>query len=118
MPAPLYEAVGDARHLCISCPRKSWARGSPPSARCRTGSATRAVLTWTRSPKRSAARSTACELTRRPLDEALRVALVARRSLPLRLYWYSKGMARISTKNQVTIPVAALEEAGLHAGDQ
>lgn len=27
-------------------------------------------------------------------------------------------MARISTKNQVTIPVAALEEAGLHAGDQ
>jgi AbrB family looped-hinge helix DNA binding protein len=25
---------------------------------------------------------------------------------------------RISTKNQVTIPVAALEEAGLHAGDQ
>jgi AbrB family looped-hinge helix DNA binding protein len=27
-------------------------------------------------------------------------------------------MPRISTKNQVTIPVAALEEAGLHAGDQ
>jgi AbrB family looped-hinge helix DNA binding protein len=27
-------------------------------------------------------------------------------------------MARISTKNQVTIPVAVLEEAGLHAGDQ
>jgi AbrB family looped-hinge helix DNA binding protein len=27
-------------------------------------------------------------------------------------------MARISAKNQVTIPVAALEEAGLHAGDQ
>ena len=27
-------------------------------------------------------------------------------------------MARISTKNQITIPVAALEEAGLHAGDQ
>jgi AbrB family looped-hinge helix DNA binding protein len=25
---------------------------------------------------------------------------------------------RISTKNQVTIPVAALEEAGLRAGDQ
>lgn len=27
-------------------------------------------------------------------------------------------MARISTKNQVTIPVAALAEAGLHAGDR
>jgi AbrB family looped-hinge helix DNA binding protein len=27
-------------------------------------------------------------------------------------------MARISRKNQVTIPVAVLEEAGLHAGDQ
>lgn len=33
------------------------------------------------------------------------------------LYWYSKGMPRISTKNQVTIPVTALEEARLHAGD-
>lgn len=27
-------------------------------------------------------------------------------------------MPRISSKNQVTVPVAALEEAGLHAGDQ
>ena len=27
-------------------------------------------------------------------------------------------MPRISTKNQVTLPVAALEEAGLHAGEQ
>jgi AbrB family looped-hinge helix DNA binding protein len=27
-------------------------------------------------------------------------------------------MPRISSKNQVTIPVVALEEAGLHAGDQ
>jgi AbrB family looped-hinge helix DNA binding protein len=27
-------------------------------------------------------------------------------------------MSRISSKNQVTIPVAVLEEAGLHAGDQ
>jgi len=27
-------------------------------------------------------------------------------------------MSRISAKNQVTIPVAALEEAGLHAGDR
>jgi AbrB family looped-hinge helix DNA binding protein len=27
-------------------------------------------------------------------------------------------MARISSKNQVTIPVAVLEEAGLHAGDR
>jgi AbrB family looped-hinge helix DNA binding protein len=27
-------------------------------------------------------------------------------------------MARISTKNQVTIPIAALAEVGLHAGDQ
>ena len=26
-------------------------------------------------------------------------------------------MARISAKNQVTIPVAALQEAGLHAGE-
>ncbi len=29
-----------------------------------------------------------------------------------------KVMPKISAKNQVTIPVAALEEAGLHAGDQ
>ncbi len=29
-----------------------------------------------------------------------------------------KEMPRISTKNQVTIPVAVLEEARLHAGDQ
>jgi AbrB family looped-hinge helix DNA binding protein len=29
-----------------------------------------------------------------------------------------KAMPRISTKNQITIPVAALEEAGLRAGDQ
>jgi AbrB family looped-hinge helix DNA binding protein len=34
------------------------------------------------------------------------------------LYWYGKGMARISTKNQITIPVAALEEVGLRAGEQ
>jgi AbrB family looped-hinge helix DNA binding protein len=27
-------------------------------------------------------------------------------------------MSKISSKNQVTIPVAALEEAGLRAGDQ
>jgi AbrB family looped-hinge helix DNA binding protein len=27
-------------------------------------------------------------------------------------------MPKISSKNQVTIPVAALEEAGLHAGDE
>ena len=27
-------------------------------------------------------------------------------------------MGRISAKNQVTIPVAALQEAGLHPGDQ
>lgn len=27
-------------------------------------------------------------------------------------------MSKISTKNQVTIPAAALEEAGLRAGDQ
>jgi bifunctional DNA-binding transcriptional regulator/antitoxin component of YhaV-PrlF toxin-antitoxin module len=26
-------------------------------------------------------------------------------------------MARISTKNQITLPVAALQEAGLHAGE-
>ena len=27
-------------------------------------------------------------------------------------------MPRISTKNQVTLPVSVLEETGLHAGDQ
>jgi bifunctional DNA-binding transcriptional regulator/antitoxin component of YhaV-PrlF toxin-antitoxin module len=27
-------------------------------------------------------------------------------------------MPRISSKNQITIPVAALEEAGLHTGDE
>ncbi len=35
-----------------------------------------------------------------------------------RLYCYGKGMSRISGKHQVTVPVAALEEAGLQAGDQ
>jgi bifunctional DNA-binding transcriptional regulator/antitoxin component of YhaV-PrlF toxin-antitoxin module len=34
------------------------------------------------------------------------------------LYCYSKGIPRISAKNQITIPVSALEEAGLRAGDQ
>jgi AbrB family looped-hinge helix DNA binding protein len=34
------------------------------------------------------------------------------------LYQYSKGVARISTKNQITIPVAALQEVGLRAGEQ
>lgn len=29
-----------------------------------------------------------------------------------------RGVPRISAKNQVTIPVAALEEAGLRPGDQ
>ena len=29
-----------------------------------------------------------------------------------------KVMPKISAKNQVTIPVAVLEEAGLHAGDK
>jgi AbrB family looped-hinge helix DNA binding protein len=31
---------------------------------------------------------------------------------------YSKGMPKISSKNQITVPVAALEGAHLHAGDQ
>lgn len=35
-----------------------------------------------------------------------------------RLYCYRKGVPKISTKHQVTVPVAALEEAGLRAGDQ
>jgi AbrB family looped-hinge helix DNA binding protein len=34
------------------------------------------------------------------------------------LYWYRKGIARISTKNQVTVPVAVLAEAGLRSGDR
>jgi AbrB family looped-hinge helix DNA binding protein len=34
-----------------------------------------------------------------------------------RLYQYRKAVAKISTKNQITIPVAALEETGLHAGE-
>jgi bifunctional DNA-binding transcriptional regulator/antitoxin component of YhaV-PrlF toxin-antitoxin module len=29
-----------------------------------------------------------------------------------------KAMPRISSKNQVTVPVSALAEAGLHAGDR
>ena len=29
-----------------------------------------------------------------------------------------KEMPRISSKNQITIPVAVLDEAGLHAGDR
>lgn len=31
---------------------------------------------------------------------------------------YAEPMPRISSKNQVTLPVAALDEAGLHAGDE
>lgn len=34
------------------------------------------------------------------------------------LYRYSKGVPRISAKNQLTIPVSALQEAGLQAGDE
>ena len=34
------------------------------------------------------------------------------------LYMYGKGVSRISSKNQVTIPVAALDEAGLRSGDE
>ena len=34
------------------------------------------------------------------------------------LYCLGKGMPRISAKNQITIPVAALEEVGLHAGER
>jgi bifunctional DNA-binding transcriptional regulator/antitoxin component of YhaV-PrlF toxin-antitoxin module len=30
---------------------------------------------------------------------------------------YSKGVPRISSKNQITLPVDALREAGLKAGD-
>lgn len=42
---------------------------------------------------------------------------VQRPQPPSRLYRYSKGIARISSKNQITIPIAALEEAGLHPGE-
>lgn len=38
--------------------------------------------------------------------------------LHLFLYWYGKGMPRISAKNQITIPVTALDEAGLRRGDE
>src|SRR5271156_3886513 len=34
------------------------------------------------------------------------------------LYSVGKGMPKISAKNQLTIPVAALEEVGLHAGER
>lgn len=34
------------------------------------------------------------------------------------LYRYGKGMPRISSKNQVTLPVSALADAGLRAGDE
>jgi len=34
------------------------------------------------------------------------------------LYCYGKGIPRISTKNQVTLPVTALTEAGLRSGDR
>jgi bifunctional DNA-binding transcriptional regulator/antitoxin component of YhaV-PrlF toxin-antitoxin module len=37
---------------------------------------------------------------------------------PVSLYCYRKGIARISAKNQVTLPVAALAEAGLRSGDR
>lgn len=31
---------------------------------------------------------------------------------------YSKGMPRVSSKNQVTLPVDVMRAAGLHAGDE
>jgi bifunctional DNA-binding transcriptional regulator/antitoxin component of YhaV-PrlF toxin-antitoxin module len=31
---------------------------------------------------------------------------------------YGKGMARVSSKNQVTLPVAAMRAAGVHPGDE
>jgi AbrB family looped-hinge helix DNA binding protein len=34
-----------------------------------------------------------------------------------RLYYDSKGVPRISSKNQVTLPVAVLDDAHLQAGD-
>jgi AbrB family looped-hinge helix DNA binding protein len=42
-------------------------------------------------------------------------------SLPLILYFDRakvKAMPRVSSKNQVTIPVEAMRAAGLHAGDE
>jgi bifunctional DNA-binding transcriptional regulator/antitoxin component of YhaV-PrlF toxin-antitoxin module len=35
---------------------------------------------------------------------------------PLPSRWYSKGMPKVSSKNQVTLPVEAMRAAGLHAG--
>lgn len=35
--------------------------------------------------------------------------------MPLR---YGKGMPKISSKHQITLPVETLELAGLHAGDE
>lgn len=34
------------------------------------------------------------------------------------LYCYGKGVPRISAKNQITLPVAVLDEAGLRSGDE
>lgn len=34
------------------------------------------------------------------------------------LYCRGKGMPKISAKNQITIPVAALDEVGLHPGER
>jgi bifunctional DNA-binding transcriptional regulator/antitoxin component of YhaV-PrlF toxin-antitoxin module len=44
-----------------------------------------------------------------------RTALTLWSTEPLR---YSKGMARISSKNQVTLPVESLKRAGLSVGDE
>ncbi len=39
---------------------------------------------------------------------------------PLLYYlpWYCKGMPKVSSKHQITIPVEAMREAGLHVGDE
>lgn len=44
-------------------------------------------------------------------------ALAPCRSIPARLYDKVKRMPRISSKNQVTLPVEMLERAGLSSGD-
>jgi bifunctional DNA-binding transcriptional regulator/antitoxin component of YhaV-PrlF toxin-antitoxin module len=43
--------------------------------------------------------------------------MVARMDTPS-LYRYGKGVPRVSGKNQVTLPVTALAEAGIATGDE
>jgi len=64
-------------------------------------------------PSECTQRTEARPLKREPSDLTLRLA-----GSSFTTFGYSKGMPRISTKNQITLPVDVLRDAGLAPGDE